>query len=162
MAAENTLQVFEWLWSSGQLSADDIVKLPALGVEVVINLALPTSSNVLDGEADLVTGQGLNYIHIPVQWEKPNPEQFFEFAMVLQDFSGRIIWVHCAKNMRVSTFIYLFRKLVLGESEEVASFPMQSIWNPNETWQSLIRQMCEMHLIHHSSGTPNSAPELKR
>lgn len=145
MDAENTHQVFEWLWSSGQLSANDIAKLPSVGVEAVINLALPTSSNALVGEAELVTGQGLAYIHIPVQWEKPNPEQFFEFSGVLHAFSGRKIWVHCAKNMRVSTFIYLFRKLVLGESEEASSFPMQAVWHPNETWQSFINEVCKMY-----------------
>ena len=31
MDAENTHQVFEWLWSSGQLSERDIAALPALG-----------------------------------------------------------------------------------------------------------------------------------
>jgi hypothetical protein len=66
MNAENTHQVFDWLWTSGQLSEHDIAELPLLGVETVINLALPTSSNALPGEAELVTVQGMNYIHIPV------------------------------------------------------------------------------------------------
>jgi protein tyrosine phosphatase (PTP) superfamily phosphohydrolase (DUF442 family) len=66
MDAENTHQVFEWLWSSGQLSERDISSLPAYGIEVVINLALPTSSNALPGEADLVTENGLAYVQIPV------------------------------------------------------------------------------------------------
>ena len=43
MDAENTHPVFDWLWSSGQLSERDINQLPALGIEAVINLALPTS-----------------------------------------------------------------------------------------------------------------------
>ena len=127
MDAENTHRVFEWLWSSGQLSERDIASLPAYGIEVVINLALPTSSNALPGEADLVTENGLAYVQIPVEWEDPKVEQFAQFVGVLGAFAGCKLWVHCAKNMRVSAFIYLYRKLVLGEGEEQASFPMREV-----------------------------------
>jgi len=138
MDAENTYQVFDWLWSSGQLSERDISRLPELGIEAVINLALPTSSNALPEEAKLVTGQGLAYVQIPVEWEQPKPEQFAQFAGVLNAFTGRNVWVHCARNMRVSAFIYLYRKLVLRESEEQASFPMREVWSPNELWQEFM------------------------
>ncbi len=141
MDAENTHQVFDWLWSSGQLSEADILELPSKGVEVVVNLAPPTSSNALPGEAEKVTGQGLAYVQIPVDWERPDPQQFTQFVGVLDTFKGRNIWVHCAKNMRVSAFIYLYRKLVLDESEESASFPMREVWSPNETWQAFISRI---------------------
>ena len=138
MDAVNTHQVFDWLWTSGQLSQGDVLALPDLGIEVVINLALPSSPSALPAEADLVTGLGLAYVQIPVEWEYPLAEQFFQFVGVLQVFSGRKIWVHCAMNMRVSAFVYLYRKLVLGEEEENATFPMRVIWVPNETWQEFI------------------------
>lgn len=136
--AENTHQVFDWLWSSGQLSERDILLLPAIGIGAVVNLALTTSTNALPGEAELVTRQGLEYIQIPVEWERPEPEQFAQFVGVLNAFAERKVWIHCAKNMRASAFIYLYRKLVLGESEEQASFPMREVWSPNETWQEFI------------------------
>ncbi|NOU43428.1 MAG: phosphotyrosine protein phosphatase [Methyloglobulus sp.] len=142
MDAENTYQVFDWLWTSGQLSERDILDLPALGIDVVINLALPTSSPALPGEAELVTRQGLVYIQIPVEWEKPMPEQFSQFVGTLKAFEGHNIWVHCAKNMRVSAFIYLYRRLILSENKEDASFPMREIWTPNETWRAFINTIC--------------------
>ncbi len=139
MDAENTYQVFDWLWTSGQLSEKDIHQLPELGVDVVLNIALPASTNALPGEAELVTRQGLAYVQIPVVWETPTPKQFTQFAGTLKAFEGSKIWVHCAKNLRVSAFIYLYRKHILCESEEVASFPMREIWTPNETWQAFMR-----------------------
>lgn len=145
MDAENTHEVFEWLWSSGQLSAEDIRSLPTNGFAVVINLALPTSSNALPGEAELVTGLGMAYVQIPVEWENPKPEEFIRFVGVLNAFAGRKVWVHCVKNMRVSAFLYLYRKLVLSEPDEQASIPMQSVWSPNATWQAFIDQVCAMH-----------------
>ncbi|MDD5057168.1 MAG: protein tyrosine phosphatase family protein [Sideroxydans sp.] len=147
MDAENTHQVFDWLWTSGQLSQRDIAKLPALGIEAVVNLALPTSANALAGEAELVTGLGLTYIQIPVEWEQPESEQFAQFVGVLHVFAGRKVWVHCAMNKRVSAFIYLYRKLVLGESEELATFPMREVWIPNAVWQEFINRVAEMRAI---------------
>jgi protein tyrosine phosphatase (PTP) superfamily phosphohydrolase (DUF442 family) len=138
MDATNTFQVFDWLWTSGQVTEADILEFPGLGIEVVINLALPSSPNALPAEADLVTGLGLAYVQIPVEWEQPLPEQFDQFVGVLKAFVGHKIWVHCAMNMRVSAFVYLYRKLVLGEEEENATFPMREIWVPNETWQEFI------------------------
>jgi protein tyrosine phosphatase (PTP) superfamily phosphohydrolase (DUF442 family) len=139
MDAENTHQVFDWLWSSGQLSESDIASLPTLGIQVVINLALPTSSNALLGEAEFVTRTGITYIHIPVEWEQPAHHQLVQFFDILKASEGRKVWVHCAKNMRVSAFIYLYRRLRLAESEETSVHPMQEIWIPNDTWQTFIR-----------------------
>ena len=138
MDAVNTHQVFDWLWTSGQLSEKDIAALPALGIEAVINLALPTSSNVLPGEAEFVTRQGMAYIHIPVVWERPELHQLWQFFGTLKVFDGHKVWVHCAKNMRVSAFIYLYRRLCLAESEEASIHPMQAVWVPNEIWQAFI------------------------
>ena len=144
MDAVNIHQVFDWLWTSGQLSEPDVRHLPELGIQVVMNLALPSSPDALPAEGELVTGLGLAYVQIPVEWEHPLPEQFFQFVGVLKAFAGCKIWLHCAMNMRVSAFVYLFRKLVLGEGEEDATFPMREIWVPNETWQEYIDQVCAL------------------
>ena len=48
-----------------------------------------------------------------------------------------------AKNMRVSTFIYLYRRLVLGENDATARFPMSEVWEPNEVWGRFIRAAFE-------------------
>lgn len=113
--AENTFAVFEGLWCSGQISVADIARLPALGVATVINLALPTSSNALSGEAEQVTALGVNYAHIPVLWDAPKPAQFEQFAGVMAALGQEPVWLHCAKNMRASAFVYLYRLLIRGE-----------------------------------------------
>ena len=157
MDAENTYQVFDWLWTSGQLSEKDIACLPALGIEAVINLALPTASNALFGEAEFITRQGIAYIHIPVMWERPQLHQLEQFFGTLKAFEGCNVWVHCAKNMRVSAFIYLYRRLCLAESEEVAVHPMQEIWVPNEIWKAFIHSALGMR-----SNTAFERDALKR
>ena len=143
MDAENTYQVFDWLWTSGQLSRQDIEQLPALSIHAVINLALPTSSNALPGEAELITGLGITYLHIPVLWEQPTLVQLQQFCAALECFKSRSVWVHCAKNMRVSAFIYLYRRLYLREPDAQAAHPLREVWTPNEVWQQFIT-----HALH--------------
>jgi len=155
MDADNTHQVFDWLWTSGQLSEKDISLLPGLGIEVVINLALPTSSNALPGESEMVTRLGIAYIQIPVVWERPELHQLSQFFGTLKLFAGSNIWVHCAKNMRVSAFIYLYRKLCLAESEEAAAHPMQKVWVPNEAWRAFINEAVSNYpAFEHNAANP--------
>jgi protein tyrosine phosphatase (PTP) superfamily phosphohydrolase (DUF442 family) len=145
MDAENIHQVFDWLWTSGQLSERDIASLTDLGIDAVINLAPPTSSNALSGEAEFVTQQGITYIHIPVAWEQPELHRLTQFFSTLKAFEKHNVWVHCAKNMRVSVFIYLYRRLCRLESEEESVHPMQEVWVPNQTWKTFIRNALSMH-----------------
>jgi len=139
--AVNTVQIYDWLWTSGQLSETDIQQLPGLGFDTVINLALPTSTNALENEAELITNLHMNYFQIPVEWELPEVEQFLLFVKLLQALEGRKIWLHCAMNMRVSVFVYLYRKFILHESDGLARTQMDQIWLPNEIWQEFIHEV---------------------
>ena len=145
MDAENVHVVDDALWTSGQLSPADIERLPALGVEAVVNLALATSSNAVPGEADTVTALGLPYVQIPVPWEKPEQRHLQQFFGVMDAFTGRKVWVHCAKNMRVSAFVYLWRRLRRGEPDHVARHPMAEVWEPNATWRAFIDEALQAH-----------------
>ncbi|HEX5650043.1 MAG TPA: GNAT family N-acetyltransferase [Steroidobacteraceae bacterium] len=138
--AENVHAVDEKLWTSGQLSPRDIERLPDIGIEAVVNLALPTSSNALPGEAEAITALGLPYVQIPVPWERPEPHHLRQFFGVMDAFDGRKVWVHCAKNMRVSAFVYLYRRLRRGEPDAVARHPMDEVWEPTGTWRAFIDQ----------------------
>lgn len=145
MDANNTHQVFDWLWTSGQLSQNDIARLPSLGIEAVVNLATPASSNALAGEAELVAREGIPYFQIPVEWENPLHEQLELFFSLLAALYGRRLWVHCAINMRVSAFIYLYRRIILGEGEQAAAFPLREVWQPDAVWQAFIDAALARH-----------------
>ena len=141
--AENVHAVDERLWTSGQLSLRDIQGLPSLGVEAVVNLALPTSSNALPGEAEAITRLGLTYVQIPVLWEQPELQQLQQFFGVMDALQGRTVWVHCARNMRVSAFVYLYRRLRRGEHDAVARHPLDEVWVPGGAWRAFIDRALE-------------------
>ena len=128
------------LATSGQPTREEFPEIAQAGYEAVINLALPSSDQAIADEGAIVTGLGLVYIHIPVIWQEPTLEDVQLFFDVMKCFKGRKVWVHCALNMRVSCFVYLYQKLVLRLPEAQASYPMVQIWRPDGVWQQLIDQ----------------------
>lgn len=139
----NFVQLGENLATSGQPAAADFAAIAARGYGTVINLAMPTSDNALPDEGAIVTGHGMNYVHIPVQWDAPQLAQFRRFAGLMRLLEGEKTWVHCALNMRVSCFLYLYRRHELGWNDADARRHMDSIWKPRENpvWSTLMDEV---------------------
>lgn len=129
------------LATGGQPTAEQLAAVAAAGFQVVINLAMPTSSNALPNEAELVAAAGMDYIAIPVVWENPTLDDLARFFAAMEATTDRRVFVHCALNWRVSVFMYLYRVLKLGVSREEALWDMLSIWEPDETWAALIAKV---------------------
>jgi protein tyrosine phosphatase (PTP) superfamily phosphohydrolase (DUF442 family) len=111
----------------------------------VINLAMPTSPNALTEEAALCAQHGLDYQHLPVPWEAPTAEHLDRFFAAMDAAQAHKLLVHCALNMRVSAFMFLYRVLRLGETVEAASQDLHRIWTPNPVWRTFIEQMLHRH-----------------
>ena len=125
------------LATAGQPTAEQFGEIAQAGFTTVINLALPTSTNALPDERAVVEAQGMTYYPIPVDWEYPTLRDFQQFASVLTQVAEQKVFVHCAMNMRVSAFVYVYRRL-RGVPRESAAADLAKIWQPNETWQNFI------------------------
>ncbi|MCP2731812.1 protein tyrosine phosphatase family protein [Limnofasciculus baicalensis] len=126
------------LATSGQPNPEEFTAIASAGYSLVINLATPTSSNWNPDENILVESLGMEYVSIPIDWEYPTLSDFEDFANLLDENSERKVWVHCAKNMRVSGMIYLYHRIRKNYIEEVARRYLEQIWQPNEIWQNFI------------------------
>jgi protein tyrosine phosphatase (PTP) superfamily phosphohydrolase (DUF442 family) len=124
--------------TAGQPTLEQYPAIANGGYEVVINLALKESMNAIDNEDAIAIDLGITYIHIPVLWETPTIENFQQFAQVMDANVERKILIHCAANMRVSAFMYLYRQIYLGVDGEIARQDLVKIWTPNEVWQGFI------------------------
>ena len=109
----------------------------------MVNLALSTSTNALHNEKEVVENLGMHYVHIPVVWENPTLEDVEHFFSVMKANADKKTFVHCAANMRVSAFMYLYRCIHDRMSDEEAKKYLSQIWLPNETWQKFIAQVLE-------------------
>jgi len=130
----------ERLGTSGQPTAEQLQKVREAGFQAVINLALPTSDNALPNEGSLVTGLGMSYVHIPVDFKAPTSQDFGAFCRVMEAFQDRPVFVHCAANMRVSAFVFLFRVLRQGSTVAEAERDLHAIWQPDEVWSRFIQE----------------------
>jgi protein tyrosine phosphatase (PTP) superfamily phosphohydrolase (DUF442 family) len=134
----NFLQLEERLATSGMPQAGHFSAMGQAGYEVVINLAMPTSDNALPNEGDLVSRAGMTYVHIPVNFESPQPSDFDRFASMMDMLHDQRVFVHCAANMRVSAFLFLYRVLRGTGSRAAAEADLKRIWNPDGVWRQFI------------------------
>lgn len=139
------LRLSERLHSAGQPTAGQLRHFAAESIEVVINLALPTSDDAVGEEAVILSGQGISYCHLPVDWDKPREEDFTLFSDVFSALRNRSLLVHCAKNMRASAFLYLYRVIFDSMSHEAACRDLCRIWTPFDQWYRLINRIRSRH-----------------
>lgn len=134
----NYLSLSDRIATGGQPTKQQLVSIKNNGYQVVINLALPTSENALPNEKQSVEYLGMEYINIPIEFDNPQVEEFEDFCQVMTEHQTQKIFIHCAANLRVSAFMYLYRQIHEGISQEVAKVDLEKLWKPNPTWQKLI------------------------
>lgn len=127
------------LGTAGQPTATQFSAVRAAGFEAVINLAVPTSQNALADEGSVVAGLGMSYVHIPVDFKAPTTRDFDTFCRMMEVFGERPVFVHCALNMRVSAFVFLYRVLRQGVARADAEPDLRAIWEPDPVWSRFIQ-----------------------
>lgn len=126
------------LTTAGQPTEAELSLIASAGFDRVIFLAFTNHPKAVAHEDDIVRDQGLQFIHIPVEWDSPSLADFAAFAAVMQTFgSGRTL-VHCEVNFRASVFGFLYQVLFEGSDVDEAMSMMQSIWVANDTWEAFI------------------------
>ena len=135
---DNFLPLSDRVATAGQPTEIQYPAIAAAGYQTVINLALKESINALLDEGAIATSLGLEYIHIPVLWDKPTLENFQKFVQVMNTQTDRKIFIHCAANKRVSAFMYLYHRIEDRLDEATAKLDLAKIWVPNKVWQTFI------------------------
>lgn len=141
------VQVDDRTGTSGMPKPEDFARIAAAGYRTVINLALPTSDNAMANEGELVTRNGMNYVQIPIAFDAPKTSDFETFSRIMDAVEGQKVFVHCAANMRVSAFLFLYRLTRGQSSRERAEQDLFRIWKPDRVWRSFINE-------HLPSGEP--------
>ncbi len=126
----NWLRLDDQITTSGQPSEEELAKIQALGVEHVVNLALEDHEKSLADERGTLEKLGVEYIHIPVVFDKPTEQDFEQFCDTSDRLNGKKVHVHCIIDARVSAFFYRYRRDRLGWDNEKAKAEMHKIWDP--------------------------------
>jgi protein tyrosine phosphatase (PTP) superfamily phosphohydrolase (DUF442 family) len=125
--------------TSGQPTEEQLAEIQALGVRHVVNLGLHTHEKALPDEAASVSRLGMEYIHIPVDFQNPTEGDFQQFCAVMARLTDVRVHVHCIANARVSAFFYRYHRDVLGWDEAKARAEMEAVWQPNGVWTLFVR-----------------------
>ena len=137
----NYYKVPDLFETSGQPNNKQLLSIANDGFEAVINLAPNT---IIEGriinEEDILRSNNVDYIHIPVDFNNPLDEDFNKFITALEQNKHKKIWVHCAANMRVSAFVFKYRRDVLSLSPKNIEEDLKAIWIPNKTWSSFLER----------------------
>ena len=127
--------------TSGQPNNKQLLSIANSGYEAVINLAPNTTiEGRIVNEEDILKSNNITYIHIPVDFNNPLDEDFNKFVAALEENKHKKIWVHCAANMRVSAFVFKYRRDVLGLSQKNIEQDLKAIWIPNKAWSFFLER----------------------
>lgn len=139
----NFLKLSDRIATAGQPTEAQFRAIAQTGYQVVVNLAVPESTNAIPHESEIVESLGMQYVHIPVIWTEPTLDDLDRFFTILNTNAEKPVFVHCAMNMRVSAFMYLYHRIYEQMSHEAASQELYQIWTPNDDWQKFIQQAIE-------------------
>lgn len=137
---KNFVKVSEEIATSGQPGRGDFAGIAGAGYTDVVNLGTGTSPDAIPDEAEVVSGAGMAYHHIPVVWTSPELSDLERFFSVMDSLRGRKVWVHCVVNKRVTAFMYLYSLLRRELPEEEARAPMDAVWEPDGVWRGFIEK----------------------
>lgn len=132
---KNYVAFSEQLHSCGTINTRDLQTLKTKGIESIISLIdeNPSQTILLKRKAEEM---GLNFIHVPVSWKKPNLSSLARFFSAMESAAQTKLLVHCRVNWRASAFVYLYQVYVQKVNEAEARAVLLSVWNPwkNKTW----------------------------
>ena len=123
----NATWIDDQLSSSGQIAAEHVPLLHSLGVKTVVNLAV-YNEEYNGSENQWVVENGLTYIHLPVDFERPTSSDLKRFFQLMDALVDEPVWVHCIANYRASAFTYLYRINKRGDSKVDAKALLDQIW----------------------------------
>ena len=147
IAAPNVVEISPSLVTSGRPSAKSLASLAEDGFKAVIYLAPSSVSDAIANEPDLVTKQGIEFIHIPIPFGDPTEAHYAQFAEQLTRLSGKKVLVHCQVNMRASTMVFLYRVIVAKESPTLAYGSVTKVWSPQGPWLKLVKGLLAKYKV---------------
>ena len=144
--ARNFYQFEPTVLTSGQPNAAQLAEAADDGIEVVVNL-VPESEGIYNPEeGGILAAQGVEYIHVPVNWRDPKSEEFQNFLNAMDRVGDRKVLVHCWANARASALVAAHRAIDAPDTQAAELEQLETIWSDvagydfvqNTVWQDYL------------------------
>lgn len=139
--AMNFRRVDERLASGGHFTEGGLAHIAASGVDLIVELR-PDPPR---GQKRRVDAHGIEWIHVPMDWEAPTAADFEAFSRAVSARPDAHVFIQCAANFRASSMTFLHRVIHQGIPPAEARADLEAIWTPNATWQRYIDDMLAAH-----------------
>lgn len=148
--------------SSGQPDAEQLKALSEAGFKRVIYIAFSDNKSAIDSEDRVVKSLGMDYLQIPVDFDRPTLADFEDFAAVMNRDPKVRTLLHCQINLRASAFSFLYRVIYTGVPILDAKSDLDGIWQPDKVWFRFIVDVLKKHgLSHECDGCDWGVNEFK-
>ena len=134
----NFLQYSNSFASAGQPTREQFQSIADHGFERIVYIAFTNNRNALSDADQLVKGLGMEYMHVPVSFDSPLPDDFYAFADSMRRNTGKKTLLHCQVNARATAFSFLYRVIYQDVAVAEAKADMNIVWQPNTTWRDFI------------------------
>lgn len=124
--------------SAGQPTREQLQVIRDSGYERVIYIAFSTVGPAIPEEDQLVKALGMDYLHIPVDFNNPTIRDFNAFADAMRREPDTKTLLHCQINARATAFSFLYRVIYEDVPVAQAKADMNSVWQPNQVWKDFI------------------------
>ena len=149
ISAPSQQLIHDCLMTSALPSEEDFARIAEQGFEAVVNLGSPEDSLTLENEDALVTAAGMRYLHFPIAFDNPTFADYELLRDLLNALYPRKVWLHCAKNYRVSAMIFLYNVIERSVPIPEARARMHRIWRPDELWQAFLDEALEKYVYQY-------------
>src|SRR5215208_6547373 len=97
-ASYNFRRVSDRVTTSGIVPVEQLAELRDQGYGAVINLKPDIEAEIGADEGQIVRDQGIDYVHLPVDFDAPTHADFEAFTQAMDAHDGQTVHVHCAAN----------------------------------------------------------------
>lgn len=143
----NFRQYSDTFASAGQPTREQFQALKDEGFERIVYIAFTNNPNALADEDQVVKGLGMEYMHVPVDFANPLPDDFYAFADSMQRNTDKKTLLHCQVNARATAFSFLYRVIYQDVPLAEAKADMNTVWQPNEVWRDFVFEVLAQHDI---------------
>jgi len=137
-AITNFRQYSDTFSSAGQPTLEQYQTIADHGFERIVFLAFSNGTNAVADADQVAKGLGMEYMHVPVDFNNPLPDEFYAFADSMRRDTDKKTLLHCVVNARATAFSFLYRVIYEDVPMAEAKADMNTVWQPNTVWRDFI------------------------
>jgi uncharacterized protein (TIGR01244 family) len=109
----NFAQVETTVACAGAVSPSSVAGIKKMGFASIINLRLDNEKGAdIDAEAAAAKAAGINFVHLPLNGNAPDPAVADRFLKIITDPGNQPAFIHCASGNRAAAMWLIKRVLI--------------------------------------------------